>query len=153
MKTEVKSISVDQYSNSMSPIQLQKTTINFSDNKLDVLALAILTKHKLEISIYNEENNRIKLTWEPTSSFPFLYNIPLYSSKNVFIKISSKHNLFEDDSTIHNYTTTDYRYVLFYNNQVQIGQSEKKINLQDERILSIIQNSEEGNITLNIDDN
>ena len=139
MKTQVKCISADQYSNSMSPIQLQKTTINFSDNKLDVLALAILTKHKLEISIYNEENNRIKLTWEPTSSFPFLYNIPLYSSKNVFIKISSKHNLFEEDN---NYTSIDYKYVLFYNNQEQIEKSEKKIkiNLQDEQILSIIQN-------------
>ena len=151
MKTQVKCISVDQYSDSMSPIQLQKTTINFSDNKLDVLSLAILTKHKLEISIYNEENNRIKLTWEPTSSFPFLYNIPLYSSKNVFIKISSKHNLFEDDSTIHNYTT-NYRYVLFYNNQEQ-SEKKIKINLQDEQILSIIQNSEAGNISLNIDDN
>ena len=58
MNTQVKCISADQYSNSMSPIQLQKTTINFSDNKLDVLSLVILTDHKLEISIYNEENNK-----------------------------------------------------------------------------------------------
>ena len=152
MKTQVKCISADQYSNSMSPIQLQKTTINFSDNKLDVLSLAILTKYKLTVSIYNEENNRIKLTWEPTSSFPFLYNIPLYSSKNVFIKISSKHNLLEEDN---NYTSIDYKYVLFYNNQEQIEKSEKKIkiNLQDKQILSLIQNSEVGNISLNIADN
>jgi len=157
MNTQVKCISADQYSNSMSPIQLQKTTINFSDNKLDVLSLAILTDHKLEISIYNEENNRIKLTWEPTSSFPFLYNIPLYSSKNVFIKISCKHDLLEDnDNTIRQYSSQldTYKYVLFYNNQEQRGKSEKKIkiNLQDEQILSIIQNSEYGNVSLNIDD-
>ena len=115
------------------------------------LSLAILTKYELTVSIYNEENNRIKLIWQPPSSFPFLYNIPLYSSKNVFIKISSKHNLFEEDN---NYTSIDYKYVLFYNNQEQIEKSEKKIkiNLQDEQILSIIQNSEEGNISLNIAD-
>ena len=150
MKTKVTCISAEQYSNSMFPIQLKKTTIDFSDNKFDVLSLAILTKHKLEISIYNEENNRIKLIWEPTSSFPFLYNIPLYSSKNIFIKISSKHNLLQDNDTIDNYTSNNYKYVLFYNNQ---GQSKKNENLQDKQILSIIQNSESGNITLNIEDN